>query len=372
MSTQPAMSISTTADRRQALVEHLLASTVGTFDIFTIYLGDQLGFYEMLAADGALTSAELAARTGTQERYVREWLEQQAVRGILAVDDPAAAATERCYELPDGHADVLADRDHAEFLAPITQLLAGVVRPLPRLLEVFRQGGGIAFGEYGEDAREGQSRMNRVAYLEQLGGEWLPAIPDVHARLLADPPARIADLGCGTGWSSIGMARHYPSARVDGFDLDAPSIDAARVHAVEHEVADRVRFEARDAADPGTHGDYDLVIALECIHDMSDPVGVLRSMRRLVRDDGAVIVVDERVGECFATDASAGGDMDGMMYGWSVLCCLPCGLADAPSAATGTVMRPETLRRYAAEAGFTGVEILPIDHVFFRFYRLTR
>jgi cyclopropane fatty-acyl-phospholipid synthase-like methyltransferase len=200
-----------------------------------------------------------------------------------------------------------------------------------------------------------------------LGKEWLPAIPDVHARLQADPPARVADIGCGAGWSAIAMAQSYPKALVDGFDLDQASIELARANARETGLADRCRFHVRDAGDPELAGRYDLVAAFECLHDMSQPVKALEAMRRLSHEGGVVLIMDERVGDAFM---AKGNDIEWMMYGWSVLHCLPVGMADQPSAATGTVMRPDTLRRYAREAGFKDVQVLPIENFFFRFYRL--
>ena len=352
---------------RDAFADRLMRSAAGVFEIFTIYIGDQLGLYEALARGGPASSPELATRTGTQERYVREWLEQQTVAGLLAVDDARAAALERRYALPPAHAEVLADPESLSYLAPLAQALAGAVRPLRFVLDAFRHGGGVPYAAYGAEFRDGQARSNRAMFLHLLGQEWLRSIPDVHARLRGPAPVRVADLGCGAGWSSIGIARAYPAARVDGIDLDAPSIELARAHAAEYGVAGRVRFEARDAADERLAGRYDLVIALEAVHDMSDPVAVLRAMRRLARADGAVLVVDERVGDAFSAD---GSDLEWMMYGWSVLHCLPVGMVEAPSAGTGTVMRADTLRAYAREAGFARVEVLPIEHPQFRFYRL--
>ena len=177
----------------------------------------------------------------------------------------------------------------------------------------------------------------------------------------------MAELGSGFGWASIGVARAYPGISVDGFDLDAPSVEAAQAHARAAGLADRVRFAVRDAGEVAAGQAYDLVMAFECIHDMSDPVAALRTMRALAGDRGAVIVMDERVGESFA---ARNEDTEWFMYGFSVLHCLPTGLADQPSAGTGTVMRPETFRRYARDAGFRDVEILPIENFFFNFYRL--
>jgi 2-polyprenyl-3-methyl-5-hydroxy-6-metoxy-1,4-benzoquinol methylase len=355
------------AQDRDRLIERLLQATSGVFDIFTVQIGSHFGYYRLLAQSGPLTPAELAARSGTHERYVREWLEQQTVTGILAVDNPDADALERRFRLPTGHIEVLVERDSLNHLAPLAQITVGAVYPFAALLDAFRTGGGVPYRDYGVDMRQGQAGMNRAAFLYQLGSEWLPAIPDVHARLEADPPARVADIGCGAGWSSIGIARAYPNAHVDGFDLDSPSVEMARANAREMGVAETTTFQVRDAGDPALAGRYDLVAAFECIHDMSQPVAVLRSMGKLAGERGAVLVVDERVGEAFTP---AGTDVERMMYGWSVLHCLPVGMADTPSAETGTVMRPDTLRRYAREAGFRAVEILPIENYFFNFYRL--
>jgi SAM-dependent methyltransferase len=262
---------------------------------------------------------------------------------------------------------VLVERESLNYLAPLAQLAVGVTRPLRSLLDAYRSGGGVPLSEYGTDFVEGQAGINRAAFLYELGNDWLPAVPDTHARLQADPPARIADVGCGVGWSSIGMAQVYPKVQVDGYDLDGPSIERAIANARDAGLNHRVNFQVRDVGDPTLRGRYDLVIALESIHDMSNPVSVLQSMRRLAHRAGAVIVGDERVGDTFTP---SGNDVEWMMYGWSVLHCLPVGLAHDPSVGTGTVMRASTLRDYALDAGFREVEILPIGSFFFRFYRL--
>jgi 2-polyprenyl-3-methyl-5-hydroxy-6-metoxy-1,4-benzoquinol methylase len=225
----------------------------------------------------------------------------------------------------------------------------------------------VPYEEYGQDTREAIAYANRPQFINLMGSEWLPAVPDVHKRLQADPPARVADIGCGSGWSSISIARAYPKARVDGFDLDEESIAEARSNAAAEGLADRVNFRVQDAADPKLSGHYDLAIAIECIHDMSRPVEALSAMRSIVGGDGAVIVVDERVGETFVAPSD---EVERLMYGFSILHCLAVGMAEQPSAGTGTVMRPAILRRYATEAGFSRVEVLPIENDFWRFYRL--
>lgn len=353
--------------QRDAFMEKFLESMSGTFNIFTIYIGDRLGLYRALVDSGPSTAEELAAQTSTHSRYIREWLEQQTIAGILEVENESSTANERRYFLPPGHIEPLIDCDSLNYMAPLAQLVVGAVSPLSSLLNVYRNGGGIPFSDYGTDLREGQAAINCPAFTHQLAYEWLPSVPDLHARLHSDPPARIADIGCGYGWSSIGMAQGYPNVFVDGFDLDEPSIERARENAKINGVADRINFQVRDASELAISGKYDLVTAFECVHDMSDPVSVLRTMRSLKKENGTVLIVDERVGDTFSKNGSG---IDWMMYGWSVLHCLPVGMADHPSAGTGTVMRPDILRQYAQEAGFKSVEILPIDNYFFRFYRL--
>ena len=353
--------------RRDVLLDRLIEASTSTMALFSVHIGDRLAFYDVLASEGALTPGQLAVRTGTHERYVREWLEHQAVVGIVAVE-PGTSGDGRRFYLPAGHDEVLADRESLNYLAPLAQITVGAARPIDDVVQAFRTGGGVPFGDYGRDMREGQARMNRAAFLYQLGGEWIPAIPDVDRRLGEDPPARIGDLGCGAGWSAIGLARTYGKVVVDGFDLDAPSIEMASRNAVQYGVQDRVRFAVRDAGAADLEGQYDLVTAFECVHDMANPVAALRVMRALTKTGGTVLVVDERAGEAFEPMSSG---VEGLLYGFSVLHCLPSGMADSPSAGTGTLMRPDTFRRYAAEAGFTSVETLPIDHLMFRFYRLT-
>jgi SAM-dependent methyltransferase len=353
--------------QRDALAERLFGAALGAYELMTVHLGDRLGYYRALADGGEATSAELAAATGTHERYAREWLEQQAVAGILEVDDPGAGAEERRYRLPAGHAEVLIDRDSLAHVTPLARYSVSFARTLPAVEEAFRTGGGVRWEDFGRLARDAQGDANRPVFVNLLGSEWLPAIEDVHERLQADPPARVADVACGAGWSSIAIARAYPKVMVDGYDLDEASVELARENVGETEVADRVTFQLRDAGDPELAGSYQLVTVFEALHDMSQPVEVLRSLRGLVAEDGAVVVMDERVADTFS---APGDEIERVMYTYSVLCCLPVGLADTPSVGTGTVMRADTLRRYAAEAGFTEVEVLPIEHEVFRFYRL--
>ena len=346
-----------TSTATDALTERLFSAAVASFDLAGVYLGHRLGWYASLDADGPATPDELATRTGTDARYAREWLEQQAVGGILAVDGGR-------FSIPEGHAAVLVDALDLNHMAPLSRMVAAAFGQLPAVVEAYRTGAGVGWESYGADMREGQAAFNRPALTHLLGEKWLPAVTGVHDRLQAGD-ARMADIGCGEGWSTIALAKAYPQARFVGVDLDAPSIEAARRHATEAGLAERVEFRNGDAA--ALDGPFDAAIIIEAVHDMANPVPVLAAVRAALSTDGSLIVVDERVAEAFI---APGDDIERFMYGWSITTCLPDGRSRQPSRATGTVMRPDTLRGYAAEAGFGSVEILPIENDFFRFYQL--
>ena len=352
----------TPAAARDALVERLFEGVLGMTDVYTVYMGDRLGIYAALA-DGMSTEAEIAAATGTNRRYLREWLEQQAVTGLVEVDDASKPADDRRYRLPDGYADVLVNRDDPSYMAAFARMMAGIVRPLPRVIEAFRTGEGVPYADFDADFLEGQGDMNRVQFINSLASDWMPGLPDVQERLQSG--GRIADVACGTGWSTIALARAYPKAEVHGLDLDEASIELARGNAAAEGM--EIPFEVRDAADPRLAGRYDLVTCFEAVHDMARPVESLRGMRSLLADDGVLLIADERVAERFT---APGDEVERVMYGFSMFHCLAVGLEEQPSAATGTAMRPDTLRQYADGAGFTRFEILPIENDFWRFYRL--
>jgi 2-polyprenyl-3-methyl-5-hydroxy-6-metoxy-1,4-benzoquinol methylase len=354
-----------TADQSaDTLARRLFADALGALELYTVYVGERLGLYRALADGGPATSSELAGRTGTVERYVREWLEHHAASGLLAVDDPAAGPLDRRYRLPAGHLPVLADPDDVRYAAYKGVEMVRAARPLPDVVEAFRHGGAPPPLSW---APEGRAEFNRALFVNLLGSEWLPAIGEVDRRLRAEPPARVADMGCGTGWSSIAMATAYPRITVDGFDLDPEVVAAAAEHAREAGLADRVRFSVLDAADPDLPGRYDLVTIFEALHDMARPVEALAAARGMLADGGSVVVADEPVADEFGVPAS---EMERYAYGWSVVSCLPSAMDDPETAATGAVMRPATLARYAHAAGFARTETLPLESDVWRFYRL--
>jgi len=351
-------------DGTRALADRLFESELRTLELYTIYVGERLGLYRALVEHGPASSAELAERTGSNERYIREWLEQHAASGLLAVDDPRREPLARRYSLPAEHVPVLADPDDIRYAGYRSIDMVRHGRSLPALVEAFQTGDAPPPLSW---EPEGRAEFNRALFLNLMGSDWLPAIPDVDRRLSAEPPARVADVACGTGWSSIAMARAYPRITVDACDLDEDSIAAARRHAQEAGLADRVTFAVSDASDAATADRYDLVTIFEALHDMSRPVDALRATRQMLRDGGSVLVADERVADEFKAPAPL---LERHAYGWSVISCLPSAMGDPLTAATGAVMRPSTLRRYATAAGFVDMDVLAIETGPFRFYRL--
>ena len=345
-----------TADR---VAERLLEAAVGAVDLMAVYLGDRLGWYTALRDHGPATPEELAARTGTSARYAREWLEQQAVTGLLEVTDDGR------FLLPPAVAEALTDPTSLAFLAPLSRMLVAPAAQMPALLEAYRTGSGVSWAQLGADARESQADMNRPWYETVLPGA-LAGVPHVH-QALGRAGVRVAELGCGGGWASIALARAYPGVTVDAYDIDEATVHLARANVRSAGLSDRVRVVQADAAEL-PEGEFDVLFALECLHDMPYPVQVLSAARRALRPGGCMVVMDEAV----AGDFRPGGDLlERLMYGFSLLICLPDGMTHPDSAATGTVMREGTLRSYADRAGFGEVSVLPIeDFGFWRFYEL--
>lgn len=346
------------------LDERLLEATTGTLELFGVYLGTRLGLYSAMAGRGRLTYGELADTAGIDSRYAREWCEQQAVAGYLAVDDPARPAEARRYRLPADHAGPLADPLHPAHVAPFADMVIGIAGVLDAVVAAYRTGGGVPYADYGTAFRRGQGAINRPVFSADLTGIWLPAVPGLTERLRA-PGARIADVGCGQGWSTIALASAFPQAEVLGIDPDPASIADAREHAAAADSS--ARFVLGDAVALAEHAPFDAVLLLECLHDMTRPIEALAACRAALAPLASVLVVDENVAPVF----TAPGDLtERLMYGWSISHCLPATLAEPSSAGLGTVLRESTVGKLAAEAGFAAAELVDVDAGFFRVYHL--
>jgi SAM-dependent methyltransferase len=363
------MSVETIATvRRDALVERMFAATVDALELYGVYLGAKLGLYVAMVDGAPRTAGDLAAMTGIDRRYAREWLEQQACAGYLDVADADAIADPeaRRFVLPPEHMGVLADPDDPSHLAPLASVVAGVGQVISAVADAYRTGDGVDFAAYGLDFRHGQGGANRPLLKHDIG-TWMTAMPDIEERLLSGQ-ARVVDVGCGQGWGAIGMALAFPGIAIDGIDADLPSIRDAHGFAAGQGVGDRIHWRCQDATLLEGAGPYDLAFMVEVLHDLARPVEVLAAVRRTLAPGGVVLVVDERVSDGFT---APGDPVERLMYGWSITHCLPAAMGEEHSAATGTVMRVDTVREYAAAAGFSAVEVLPIENDVFRMYRLS-
>src|ERR1700733_1286877 len=355
-------------DQAQALATRLFTAGLATAELMTTYLGAKLGLYNALARSEPLTAGALAKEAGIAPRYACEWLEQQAASGVLEVDDPAMAAEVRLYLLPEGHREALTDRESRYWITPMAMFAIGsIARAVPDLLEAYRNGGGIDPAAYGGDYRFDLSSFNCGVFRDLLPRWILTLLPDLHAAWTEG--GLIADVGCGLGWSSICLAKSYPRLTIEGFDIDEGAVALARANAMESGVGERVTFATRDAGTLRAEGVYQTICIFDALHDMPRPVEALAACRRALKPGGCVLLMEPNAGETFRTPAEEG---ERFLYAISLLHCLPLGLSEEHSAATGTVMRPSTLRAYAEKAGFSRVTVHAVDHRLYRLYRLFR
>ena len=304
-------------------------------------LGDKLGLYKTLAGAGPLSSAELAERTGTAERFVREWLAAQAAAGYVAYDP----GTDR-YAMAPEQAMVLADEGSPVFLAGLFESLYAMMVAEPKIREAFRTGQGVGWHEHHPCLFSGTERFFRTGYRAHLVAEWLPALDGVVAKL--ERGAAVADIGCGHGASTLIMAEAFPTSRFTGFDYHDASIARAREAAAEAGVADRVRFEVAAAKEyPGTG--YDLVTSFDCLHDMGDPVGAARHVRETLAPDGTWLIVEPFAGDALADNLTPVGKL---YYAASTMLCTPASLSQEVGLGLGAQAGEARLREVVTQGGF--------------------
>ena len=348
----------------EALLGRMFGAALGAAELFTIYLGDRHGIYQAIGANGPITASELAERTGLDHRYLVEWLQSQAISGLLTIDG-TDVWTDR-FELAPGVREALLEPSSPFYAGGLAAIVPATGRAFPQLVEAFRTGAGVPYTAYGEEAVQAQEALNRPAYVNSLATEWVPAVSGLHDVLSAG--ARVADLGTGAGWSAIELAKAYPAVQVDGYDNDEDSISRARRNAAEQGVADRVDFEVRDITAVAAGGpQYDVVTFFECLHDLAHPVEALTAARTALAPGGSVIVMDERADEVLT---APGDEVQRFLAAASTIWCTPQGLVDEDSDVVGAIMRPDQLRHLAGHAGYGTVDVLPIEHPFWRFYRL--
>ncbi|MBQ1543813.1 SAM-dependent methyltransferase [Caulobacter sp. CCUG 60055] len=307
-----------------------------------VVVGDRLGLYRALAELGPATPAELAARAGAAERYVREWLAAQAASGYVDYDKAAGR-----FSMSPEQAMVFADEGGPAFMAGGFEILAAMFRDEPKITQAFRTGEGVGWHEHDGCLFRGTERFFRPGYNANLVSSWIPALEDVEGRLKAG--ARVADVGCGHGASTVVMAKAYPNSRFFGFDYHAPSIERARQAAEEAGVGDRVSFEVASAKDfPGR--DYDMAAIFDALHDMGDPVGAARHIRESLGPDGVWMLVEPFAHDDMADNLNPVGRL---FYSASTMICTPASLSQEVGLGLGAQAGEARLRQVTEQAGFT-------------------
>jgi SAM-dependent methyltransferase len=305
-------------------------------------VGHKVGLYRALAGAGPVTSQQLAERAGLHERYVREWLNVQAAGGYVEYD-----AAARTYLLPDEHAFVLADAASPMFMPPALDVSAAMWRGEQRLADAFRSGRGIGWHEHDSCLFCGVEAFFRNGYRAHLVQDWIPALDGVSAKLQGG--ARVADVGCGHGASTIILAQAFPNSRFHGFDYHGESIEIARRRAQEAGVGDRVTFEVADAASYPARN-YDLILFMDCLHDLGDPVGAAAHARRALAEDGTVMLVEPRAGDSVEDNLHPIGRV---YYAGSTALCTPHSLSQPVGRALGAQAGPRELGKVMREGGFS-------------------
>jgi SAM-dependent methyltransferase len=330
--------------RAEQFLEKALGAFSNTMTTVLVVLGDRLGLFKDLHENGPATPAELAQRTGVDERYAREWL-----RGMAAAEYVEHDRAGDRYTLPPEHALVFAQEGGPMFMCGGYQMLPALIGTFDRLVEVFRRGGGVTQGEYGPDFWDGMQRFSASWFEHALLGEWLPSVPQVQAALEQGIVA--ADVGCGGGRASIKLAQAFPNSRFVGFDAFPGQVERAQANAEAAGVADRVSFEVLDVAQ-GLPDRYDLVTTFDVIHDAVDPAGLIAAIRKGLKDDGAYLMLEIN---CADDHADNVGPLPAMMYGFSVTYCMTTSLANGGEG-LGTCGMPEAKVRELSEgAGLRSV-----------------
>ena len=328
----------------QQLVGQIVSDLGGASSVAMVRIGDALGLYKALQADGPMTAVELAAAVGADERYLREWLSHQAASSYLSYDPVT-----RKFALSAEQAMVFAAEDSPAYMLGGFDLMAAMFNNQPKVTAAFRTGGGVAWSEQAGCMFCAVARFFRPGYHNNLVASWLPALDGVVEKL--NRGARVADVGCGHGWSTVMMAKAFPNSQFIGYDFHPASIDAARAHAKLHDVTRNARFEVGTAKEFPETG-LDLVTCFDCLHDMGDPIGAAAHVRRSLKPDGSWMIVEPMAGDSLEQNCNPVGRL---FYAASTMICVPTSRSQEVGAALGAQAGEARLREVITTAGFTMV-----------------
>jgi SAM-dependent methyltransferase len=326
--------------RVEAFIERVVDEVGAALSLPLTVIGAQLGLYAAMGDAQPVTPAELAARTGTHERYVREWLAGQAAGGYVGYDPDSGR-----FWLPPEHAAVLADPESPVYQGGLFQAASAAVRAQDHVLERFRSGDGLGWHDHHHDLFEGVGALFGVSYRNSLVQEWIPALDGVEAEL--ERGIRVADVGCGLGIATVLLAEAYPNSTFVGFDYHVESVELARERARDAGVEDRVSFEVAGAAD--FRGSYDVIACFDALHDLGDPEAAARHVRSALAEDGTWIVVEPMAGDTVEENLHPLGRIS---YGFSNLVCTPGSLNQPGRAGLGTLAGEARLSEVIRAGGF--------------------
>jgi hypothetical protein len=346
------------------LVAQMSADFGGAMVSALAYAGDRLGLFQALADERPRTSGELAGETGLNERYVREWARALVASGYLSYEPVAAT-----FRMSPEQAAVLTDSESPFYFAGSYLYAQACVRQLPALMDAFKIGGGVTFAAFGPEISEAIQKLFANGYRDAVASQWIPAVPGVADRLRGGAHvARVAEVGCGGGRALLALAAAFPQATYTGYDLDETSLERARAAAASIGMEGRVRFERRRAEEVAEAGPFDLIMAFNCIHDMTRPVDALQGIRAALAADGWFLWSEARASDRLEENI---GPFGRNLYASSCMHCMTVALTDG-GAGLGVVVGEETVRRLAGQAGFSSCEPLGIEHPFHRVYALRK